>query len=270
MSHAGPGAWRLQLHDVLPSTSDLCRTRAVEGEPAGLAVLARRQTQGRGSRGRAWESPDGNLFLSVLLRPRERARDAAQWSLLAGVALAETLAPHVPERTALRLKWPNDVLLSGRKLGGVLVDSSADPAGVLDWLVIGIGVNLAVAPVVPGRAAACLADVATAPPPETFARALLARLRVWQTVRESQGFSPIRAAWLGHAPDPGSSVTLRIGERMLGGGFAGLGEDGSLLLAAERPGARLRHRRSAPDVARRLSDAAGRRRRQHQRRHGRA
>ena len=62
----------------------------------------------------------------MLLRPRERARDAAQWSLLAGVALAEALAPHVPERTALRLKWPNDVLLSGGKLGGMLVDSRAD------------------------------------------------------------------------------------------------------------------------------------------------
>ena len=101
MSNARPGetrppGWRLQTHEVLASTSDFCRERAAAGEPEGFAALARRQTQGRGSRGREWESPVGNLFLSVLLRPAERARDAGQWSLLAGVALAEALAAHLP------------------------------------------------------------------------------------------------------------------------------------------------------------------------------
>ncbi len=225
--------WRLQIHDVLPSTSDFCRARASEGEPGGLAVMARRQTLGRGSRGRDWESPIGNMFLSVLLRPAERARDAAQWSLLAGVALGDALASYLPPNAALRLKWPNDVLLNGGKLAGILVDSNADPAGTVEWLVIGMGVNLAVAPNVPGREISCLADHVPPPLPENFAEAVLDRLAHWHTVRDADGFAPIRAAWLARAPEPGSAVTLRLGDQMLGGGFAGLGDDGSLLLATE-------------------------------------
>jgi BirA family biotin operon repressor/biotin-[acetyl-CoA-carboxylase] ligase len=225
--------WRLQIHEVLPSTSDLCRKAAVAGEPEGLAVLARRQTQGRGSRGRAWESPAGNLFFSVLLRPAQRAREAGQWSLLAGMALGEALADYLPAASDLRLKWPNDVLLRGKKLAGILVDSSADAEGMLEWLVIGIGVNLTVAPEVPGRAVACVAEVASPPLPEALAETLLARLDHWRGIRQTQGFAPVRAAWLARAPQPGSQVTLRHGESLLSGGFAGLGEDGSLLLATD-------------------------------------
>lgn len=222
--------WRLQIHDVLGSTSDLCRARAAAGEPEGLAVLARQQTSGRGSRGRDWVSPPGNLYLSVLLRPAEPARDAAQWSLLAGVALAEAVAHHLPGSAALRLKWPNDLLLDGGKLAGILVDSAAAPDGTLDWLVIGIGVNLTVAPDLPGRAVARLADHAPPPLPERFAGAVLGRLAHWRRVRARDGFAAIRAAWLARAPGFGTPVKLRRGNRDVGGLFAGLGDDGSLLL----------------------------------------
>ena len=223
-------AWRLKIHEVLPSTSDLCRTLAAAGEPEGLAVLARRQTQGRGSRGRNWESPVGNFFFSVLLRPRERARDAGQWSLLAGVALADALGPLLPDPSRLRLKWPNDILLDGRKLAGVLVDSAAGADGGVEWLVVGLGVNLAVAPSVPGRAVVALAEVAPPPVPEAFAGAVLDSLAHWGRVRSADGFAPIRAAWLARAPSLGSHVTLRVGEQRIAGGFAGLADDGSLLL----------------------------------------
>jgi BirA family biotin operon repressor/biotin-[acetyl-CoA-carboxylase] ligase len=223
-------AWRLAVHETLPSTSDLCRTLALAGEPEGFAVLARRQTAGRGSRGRQWESPAGNLHLSVLLRPREPARNAAQWALLAAVALGDALAPLLPEEQALALKWPNDVLLRGRKLAGVLAESAATPEGGLEWLVIGIGVNLAVAPEVPGRAAACLAELAAPPAPEALARDLLARLAGWHRRRVLESFAPVRAAWLQRGPVPGAGVTLRLGAATLSGGFAGLGEDGSLLM----------------------------------------
>lgn len=230
MTQDRQGDWRLTVHEVLPSTSDLCRSLASAGEPEGFAALALRQTQGRGSRGRDWESPAGNFYCSVLLRPRERARDAGQWSLLAGVALADALAPLLPDPSALRLKWPNDMLLHGRKLAGILVDSAAKTDGALDWLVIGVGVNLAVAPDVPGREVAALASVAPPPTPQAFAAMFLAALDRWRRVRLLEGFGPIRAAWLARAPDLGSGITLRIGDQRLGGGFAGLGDDGSLLL----------------------------------------
>jgi len=238
MSSACDGAglldqWRLQVHEVLPSTSILCRERAVAGEAAGLAVLALRQTQGRGSRGRGWESPAGNLSLSVLLRPNERVSESAQWSLIAGVALGEALASYLPDPSPLRLKWPNDVQLNGGKLAGILVDSSAGSSGMLEWLVVGMGANLAVAPEVPGRAVACLADVVPPPRPEQVAEAVLARLAHWQTVRRTEGFAPVRAAWLARAHPPGSQMTLRLGDDLIGGAFAGLGTDGSLLLETD-------------------------------------
>jgi BirA family biotin operon repressor/biotin-[acetyl-CoA-carboxylase] ligase len=164
------GTYRLEIHEALPSTSEAVARRAEAGEAAGLALLARRQTAGRGTQGRAWESPPGNLYLTVLLRPGGKLREAPQWSLLAAVALADAVAPLLPDPTVLALKWPNDLLLRGRKAAGILTQSAADPDGRLDWLSFGFGVNLAAAPEVPGRATACLSDEGAEPPaPEAFA-----------------------------------------------------------------------------------------------------
>jgi BirA family biotin operon repressor/biotin-[acetyl-CoA-carboxylase] ligase len=209
-----PGGWRLAVHASLPSTSDLCRALAQHGEPEGLAVLAHQQTGGRGSNGRAWVSPPGNLYLSALLRPPGRAREAGQWSLLAGVALAEAVAALLPTEAPLALKWPNDLLLGEAKLAGILIDSSA-AEGRLDWLVIGIGVNLASAPHLADRLTTCLAEHVAVPTPETMAAAVLARLAHWRTVHATHGFAPIRAAW--------SPWAARLPH------FTGLSESGALL-----------------------------------------
>ncbi|MDA8253939.1 MAG: biotin--[acetyl-CoA-carboxylase] ligase [Rhodospirillales bacterium] len=223
--------FRLSIHDSLPSTSDLCRARALDGEPDGLAVLARRQTRGRGTNGRAWQSPEGNLYLSVLLRPQEEARDTGQWSLLAAVALAESLAPLLPDPRALTLKWPNDALLHGRKLAGILTEAASGPDGMLSFLVVGMGVNLAVAPRLPDRPTACLAEVVPPPAPEAFARQLLSSLQTWREVRARDGFARVRDAWLARGPRPAAPLQVRLGATTAEGGFAGLGPDGSLLLA---------------------------------------
>ena len=229
-------AWRLEIHDELPSTSDFVRARAEAGEPEGLAVLARRQTQGRGSRGRAWSTPSGNLAISVLLRPCLSVREAACMSLLSGLALAEAVAvilppgPILPSSRALTLKWPNDLLLGGQKLAGILLDSHGDGHGGVDWVIAGIGVNLAHAPPLPDRVASCLADHMPAPAPEDFAPILLERLFHWSAVLAAHGFAPVRAAWLTHAQSPGSPMSLKLGADTLSGQFAGLDEDGTLLL----------------------------------------
>lgn len=222
--------WRLAIHDSLPSTSDFCIERARAGEPDGLAVLARRQTNGRGSRGRAWESPFGNLFLSVLLRSGGGAAESGQWALLAGLVLAEALAAFAPARAGLRLKWPNDVLLDGKKLGGVLIDSAG--AQKLDWLVLGFGANLAAAPQVPDRPTACLAECGPAPAPESVAGILLDRLAGWcQSLAD--GFGPVRAAWLARAHPPGTMLRVRRGATEMTGVFAGLSTQGALLLRTD-------------------------------------
>jgi BirA family biotin operon repressor/biotin-[acetyl-CoA-carboxylase] ligase len=222
--------WRLEIHDELPSTSTLLRARAEAGEPAGLAILARRQTQARGTRGRAWSTPAGNLAVSVLLRPRLPLREAAALSLLCGVALAETVAALLPPGPRLALKWPNDLLLDGNKLSGILLESQGDGQGGLAWVIPGIGANLAHAPVLPDRIAACLADHMPPPAPEPVAASLLDRLFHWTAILEAQGFAPVRTAWLAHAQPQGTPMSLRVGADVLQGTFAGLGEDGSLLL----------------------------------------
>jgi BirA family biotin operon repressor/biotin-[acetyl-CoA-carboxylase] ligase len=217
----------LLVFDILPSTSDFCRERAEAGEPE-MAVMARRQDRGRGKPGRAWVSVPGNLFLSVLLRPPGLARDLGLWALLSGVALAEVVEPLLPDPAALTLKWPNDLLLGGRKLAGVLIDS----AGMEDrrlWLVIGIGLNLAAAPDVPGRAVASVADVAEAPAPEIVASSVLMRLDHWRR----QDAASVRAAWLRRAPPLGAPMALEFCGDTIIGSFAGLAEDGSLLLLTD-------------------------------------
>ena len=221
-----PAGWRLRVEEDLPSTQDLLLRLAAAGEPEGLALLAHRQTAGRGRESRGWDSLSGNLHLSVLLRPGGPIRDSARWSLLAAVALAEALAAFLPDPAAIHLKWPNDLLLNGRKLAGVLAECAGDARGGIEWLVIGFGANLAAAPVIAGRDVACLADHATAPPPEVAAAALLHALDHWR----DRPFAAVRDAWIARGPQPGAPITLTAGPRATTGLYAGLAEDGSLLL----------------------------------------
>ncbi len=125
--------------------------------------MARRQTTGRGRSGRTWRSLDGNLHLSVLLRP-DTLRHPGHFALMAAVALADATRPHLADPAALRLKWPNDLLLGGDKLAGILLEAGESPR---PWLVIGFGLNLRVAPADPARETAAIGK--TAPPPELFA-----------------------------------------------------------------------------------------------------
>jgi BirA family biotin operon repressor/biotin-[acetyl-CoA-carboxylase] ligase len=221
----------LEIHESLTSTSDLLRERAKGGAPDGLAILARRQTAGRGTSGRRWDSPPGNLHLSLLLRPGGPLRAAPHWALLAAVALAETLAPLLPDPTALRLKWPNDLLLGEAKLAGILAEATAAPDQTIAWLALGIGVNLAHAPALPDRLTACLPP--PAPAPEAVAIPLLAAIGRWRAVLAGQGLAPVLAAWQARGPAIGAPLSVRQGGALLTGRFAGLGEDGTLLLATE-------------------------------------
>jgi len=214
--------WRLRTYESLASTSDLCRTLAAAGEPEGLAVLARRQTAGRGSRGREWLSEPGNLFVSYLIRPSDRPADAGMWALLAGLAAAESL-----DHPGIVLKWPNDLLFGGAKLGGILIDCATTAEGQLDWLVIGIGINLTCALDIEGRA---VISLGSAIPPDMLATRIADSLSYWRRVRLLEGWGAIRTAWLARATPIGQTMTLRQGETVVGGRFAGLGEDGSLLL----------------------------------------
>jgi BirA family biotin operon repressor/biotin-[acetyl-CoA-carboxylase] ligase len=223
--------WRLEVHSALPSTADLLLARAEAGEAEGLAILALQQTAGRGRAGRVWASPPGNLYLSVLLRPAGPAREAPQWSLLAGVALAEAAALHAPG--PFQLKWPNDLLRGEAKCAGILAETVLAPQGGLlgspfggiAFVSLGIGVNLAHAPALAERPTATLGAATT---PEAFAQSLLARLAAWRQVQAEAGFAPVRQAWARLGPPLGAPLTLRDGPEAAR--FAGLTEEGALLI----------------------------------------
>ncbi len=229
MSAVPPG-WRLRIEESLPSTSDLLLRLAAASEPERLAILARRQTAGRGRDGRTWQSPAGNLYLSLLLRPEAAARDLPAWSLLGALALRDALAPTLRDPRALRLKWPNDLLLHGAKLAGILCEASAGQGEQIEWLVIGFGANLTVAPPLPDRPSACLADHGTTPAPEAVAALLLAEVDGWRRRLERDGIEPLVAAWMTHGPDPGAWLTLRGAAGETSGCYRGLDSDGALLL----------------------------------------
>jgi BirA family biotin operon repressor/biotin-[acetyl-CoA-carboxylase] ligase len=129
---------RVHYFERVSSTMDLLHELAGSGADAGTAVLAGEQLQGRGSRGRIWDSPPGGVWLSVLFRPRV-VEGMEVVSLRAGLAVAEAVQPLIPE--PLQLKWPNDVMLGGRKVGGVLCEARWQ-GEVLSWVAVGVGMNV--------------------------------------------------------------------------------------------------------------------------------
>jgi BirA family biotin operon repressor/biotin-[acetyl-CoA-carboxylase] ligase len=226
-----PTRGRIERHASLPSTSDRAITRAEAGEAPWSAVLAGTQTAGRGRHGRHWISPPGNLYLSVLLDAE--AAVPGGLGLLAGVAVADALATLLPDSTALHLKWPNDLVADGRKLGGVLVEAGTRIDGSR-WAVAGIGLNLVAHPDHADRPATSLAALGVAPPaPDALAEAIIDRLIAWSTRAHAEGFGAIVAAWQRRAPPPGAPITVRLPAGPVSGRYAGLDADGALLVALE-------------------------------------
>lgn len=130
--------FRLHYFERVSSTMDVIHQLASEGAAEGTAVIAGEQLEGRGSRGRSWHSPPGGLWLSMLFRP-PAAGAVEVMSLRVGLTVAESLDPFVSH--PLRLKWPNDLMLGRRKVGGVLCEARWQ-GEALGWVAVGIGMNV--------------------------------------------------------------------------------------------------------------------------------
>jgi BirA family biotin operon repressor/biotin-[acetyl-CoA-carboxylase] ligase len=214
--------FRIRRLAVTESTNDDARRAAAEGEPEGLVVCAARQTSGRGRHGRAWESPEGNLHCSVLLRPKEGMRQAALYSYTAALAVYDTLRQCLPIAD-ITLKWPNDALIEGEKIGGILLEAGPD------WLVVGVGLNVLHHPetgLYPSTS--LLAAGAGGKKIDEILDMLLQNLSHWCGVMRQEGFAPIRATWLKHAQK--GRLSVRLPDKTLEGDFAGLDAEGCLRL----------------------------------------
>ena len=221
--------FRIEHEPSVTSTNDLVRSRADMNEPEGLVLRADEQIAGRGRHGRVWNSPRGNLYASILLRPAVRLADASTLSLVTALSLVEALECQLGQARRLNTKWPNDVLIDRRKIAGILLEGAADNEARTAWIIIGMGVNLETAPPLPRATSVREAFGQTLAPAavlDAFLESFEARLQVW----EQGGFAPLREAWLDRAGGLGGRVTLRRGEESIEGRFADLGRDGSVLI----------------------------------------
>lgn len=193
-------------------------------------IMAHVQTDGRGRRGNTWLTPTGNLTATLVSRPNITAQEASQRSFVAANALHHALANYVsPDQLAL--KWPNDVLLNGGKVAGILLESSAH-RGEIDFLSVGIGVNLQTAPQVPDARfpptslKSAGAEVAAA----DFLTVLAAAYATQEALIQSEGFARIRSDWLQNAARLGQVITARTMTDTISGIFDTIDENGNLVL----------------------------------------
>ncbi len=209
----------------------------IAGQTAGPTwILGLRQTAGRGRRGRAWTDPKGNFAGTLLLHPRQSPDQVALRSFVASLALYDAFVAVTGRVDGLSLKWPNDVLLNGGKVAGILLESAGLATGAVSHLAIGIGVNLAHAPgteQVETQATApvsLLSETGAAVDPESFLEALASAYARWETQFLTYGFEPIRTAWLSRAARLGEVITARTMRDETTGTFETVDSAGNLVL----------------------------------------
>jgi BirA family transcriptional regulator, biotin operon repressor / biotin---[acetyl-CoA-carboxylase] ligase len=225
-----PDGVGLSRHDCIDSTNEEARRLAQSGERGPLWIVAREQTAGRGRRGRPWVSQAGNLFATMLLRASPWA--CAQLGFAAGLAVYDVIGGY-GHPAPVALKWPNDVLLGGKKVAGILLEALGS-----DRLGIGIGINLAHHPVDMEFPATSLKMITGRAPDAEEALVILARsMAAWYEVWRVQGFAKgLRGAWIERAAGLHQEIRARFDGGEMQGVFEGLDEDGALLLRRRHGG----------------------------------
>jgi BirA family biotin operon repressor/biotin-[acetyl-CoA-carboxylase] ligase len=220
----------IEVFTEIDSTNAEARRRAEAGQAGPVWIMAERQTAGRGRRGRAWSTELGNLAATLLTTTDVGPAQAAQLSFVAALAACD-LADTCLGPGAARLKWPNDVLVFGRKAVGILVESGARADGRL-WLAVGIGINLAHAPSETERPATSFAEHMQGPPPRPIdaIEVLANRFEAWRKLWATQGFAPIAKGWTSRAHGLGERCEARLASRTLVGVAEGMDPDGALRL----------------------------------------
>jgi len=225
----------IYLYGTVDSTNAKLRRLARSGALPGTVVLAEAQTAGRGRNGAAWFSPSGlNLYASVLFRPAVPLRELGVFTFVASLALADAVKDH---GATPAIKWPNDVLVGGRKVAGTLVEAAVRK-GVADHVIVGVGVNLNVEPTALRSALAAAGDFATSLAAErgkeidrnVFAAAYLSHLDRWAGVWAAKGASEILAEWRARDILTGRRVEIRGSDTAYQGRVAGVDVSGSLVV----------------------------------------
>lgn len=220
-----PAGCQLIAHKTIGSTNAEARRLAEEGAPARTVVWAGEQTSGRGRHGREWSSPPGNLYHSIICRPGCPVAQAPQLGFVVGVAIARAI--RALSDIPVELKWPNDLLVGGKKVSGLLLESSDDGRGGVSWVIAGIGVNLETHPEsLPD--AANLRSFGARFSVEDLIEAFLPRLFGLIGEWERDGFAPVRDQWNELALPFGAEISVKLPDRMLSGRFEGIDASGNM------------------------------------------
>ena len=224
--------YRLLCYNSIGSTNEEAKRLASGGAAEGTVVWAREQTAGRGRRGRPWISPNGNLYVSLILRPDCRISSVAQLGFVAAVAVGGALREIVRPVERLAYKWPNDVLLNGRKIAGVLLESETVGSEKLSFVVVGVGINLITSPQGTEFPATSIMEEGFGEViPEVMLEEFAAHFQSLFANWRAEGFAPVRAAWLAAAAIArGEPIRVRLDARALCGRFLDLDQEGNLLL----------------------------------------
>lgn len=226
-------AGRISLLETDSTNAEGFRRAATLTHPAW--ITAGFQTAGRGRRARPWVSPVGNFHATLVLKPKELPETVALRSFAAALALRDALVSLTGLPGSFTLKWPNDVLLNGGKIAGILLESQGLGSSA-PVLCIGIGVNLIAAPdaamVEPGatQPVSLLAETGRRVTPEAFLDALAPAYERWEDAFNTQGFAPLRAAWLAHAARLGEMIKARTGSLTREGVFETIDARGNLIM----------------------------------------
>lgn len=227
-----PASYALHYLEEVDSTNSeaLRLTTSARGEKHW--VVAGRQTMGRGRRGREWTSKPGNLYASLLLYPKKSLTEAATLSFVAGVAIRQAIVDLAqPAGERINLKWPNDLLVDGKKIAGILLESSLEQGGDNPAIVIGVGVNCAHSPNDTEFPATNLASAGIdINPSELFNRIAIKFNEFYEIWMQKNGFTDIRDHWLKSAAGIGKPITVRLGDREIQGVFESLDANGQLIL----------------------------------------
>ncbi len=237
------------------STNNEALRQAAGGDVGQLWITAQQQTQGKARRGRDWVSRRGNLYASLLLIDPAPVEALTALPLVVSLALHNAIVAAIPGTAdQLRIKWPNDILLSGRKLSGILLETAPDPHG-RSAVVIGCGINCSDFPENPLYPATSLAAQGFSIEPESLfpylARAMAQGLKQWN---EGRGFAHIRSDWLDRAANLGGQIVARFPDHQIAGRFVDLDAQGFLLL--ETPDGKVRPI-SAADIFFEKQDESG-------------
>ena len=227
----------LHYYETIGSTNDEAFRLGVQGVPEGTALIAESQSAGKGRMQRVWHSPAGaNIYTSVILRPHFEPVRAPQISIAAGVAVAETLNPYCPGNVIL--KWPNDVLMDGKKVCGILSQMKMS-GNAIDFVVVGIGINVNLNREQFSHDIQSIATSLAMEAGREISRleliiSLYENLAKWYRGLLQSGFDPIKERWLALSPMIGKPVSVMFHEEAVSGKAIGLGEDGSLILLTDK------------------------------------